>query len=141
MDRKEELRQWLEKANNDLKVAEHLSITHHPTPDEIICFHCQQSAEKYLKTFIFYNNIEPEKTHDLEELLNVCINFKAEFSTLLTKVTRLTKYGVLPRYPNELKITDEDMKAALNYAKSVQEFVLKVFKEIEEELEKEQSQT
>ena len=29
----------------------------------------QQSAEKYLKAFIFSHDIEPDKTHDLEYLL------------------------------------------------------------------------
>jgi HEPN domain-containing protein len=24
----------------------------HPTPVEVICYHCQQSAEKYLKGYI-----------------------------------------------------------------------------------------
>ena len=47
MDRQEELRQWLEKAEHDLIAAEYLAM-HYPTPDSIICFHCQQAAEKYL---------------------------------------------------------------------------------------------
>ena len=46
MDKKELLKQWLDKGNDDLRVAEYLSIMHHPTPDEIICYHCQQSAEQ-----------------------------------------------------------------------------------------------
>ena len=54
MDKAEILGQWLDKGKDDLRVAEYLSTMHHPTPDEIICFHCQQSAEKYLKAFIFY---------------------------------------------------------------------------------------
>jgi HEPN domain-containing protein len=51
MDRQEELRQWLEKADHDLMAAEYLTTMHYPRPDEIICFHCQQAAEKYLKGF------------------------------------------------------------------------------------------
>jgi glycerol dehydrogenase-like iron-containing ADH family enzyme len=35
--------------------------------------------------------------------------------------------GVLPRYPNELAITNEDMKTALSYAKSIQDFVMNIF--------------
>ena len=65
------LQQWLNKAKDDLRAAEYLSTMHHPTPDEIICFHCQQTAEKYLKAFIFLQDIEPEKTHDLRELLTI----------------------------------------------------------------------
>jgi len=121
------LQQWLDKANDDIRVAEYLSTMHHPTPDEIICFHCQQSAEKYLKAFIFFNDIEPEKTHDLEKLLITCQEYNANFSVLLSKAIILRNYGVMPRYPNELGITEADMKTALIYAKSIQEFVLNIF--------------
>jgi len=129
MGKQEMLQQWLNKGENDLRSAEYLSTMHHPTPDEIICYHCQQSAEKYLKAFIFSHDIEPDKTHDLEELLEICQKYNAEFSTLSSKVYVLTSYAVLPRYPNDLGITSEDMKTALVYAQSIQEFVMKIFNE------------
>ena len=53
MGKAEILQQWLEKGKNELRSAEHLSDMHHPTPDEVICFLCQQLAEKYIKAFIF----------------------------------------------------------------------------------------
>ena len=128
MDKKEEmLQQWLDKGKDDLRSAEYLSTMHHPTPDEIICYHCQQSAEKYLKGFIFSHDIEPDKTHDLEYLLEICQQYYAEFSTLSSKIDVLKRYAVSPRYPNELGITNEDTKTALSYAKSIQEFVMKIF--------------
>ena len=120
------LQQWLDKGKNDLRSAEYLSTMQNPTPDEIICFHCQQTAEKYLKAFIFIQDIEPDKTHDLRELLTICEKFNSSFSVLLSKLRFLTKYGVMPRYPNDLGITNEDMKNAIQYAKDVQEFVLQV---------------
>ena len=128
MDEKIEiLQQWLDRGKEELGVAEYISVNYHPTPAETICYLCQQSAEKYLKAFIFSNDIEPEKTHDLKDLLDVCIKFNAEFSVLLAKATMLTDYAVMPRYPNELNITEEDMKTALANAKAIQEFVVKVF--------------
>ena len=51
MDKQEELLQWFKIAKLDLMSAEHLFNTMHPTPDEIICYHCQQSMEKDLKVF------------------------------------------------------------------------------------------
>ena len=36
---------------------------------------------------------------------------------------------ILPRYPNELGITDVDVKVAISYAKIVQEFVIKAVEE------------
>ena len=98
---------------------------HHPTPDEIICFHCQQSSEKYLKGFLFLHDIEPPKIHNLIELLKMCEKINSNFSILLPQLDVLLDYAVIPRYPNELKITNDDMKVAINYAKIVQEFVLK----------------
>jgi len=129
MGKQEILQQWLDKGKDDLRSAEYLSTMHHPTPDEIICYHCQQSAEKYLKGFMFLHDIEPDKTHDLKELLKTCQQYNAEFSTLFSKINVLTRYGTLPRYPNDLGITNEDMKIALGYAKSIQEFVMRIFDE------------
>jgi len=133
MDDKEKLlQQWLDKGKDELRSAEYLSTMHHPTPDEVICYLCQQSAEKYLKAFIYSHDIEPDKTHDLEYLLEICQKYNAEISTLFSKVFVLKRYGVLPRYPNDLGITNEDMKTALSYAKSIQEFVMKIFNESED---------
>ena len=42
--------EWLKYANNDLEAANHL-LTLHPLKLEIICYLCQQSAEKMLKAF------------------------------------------------------------------------------------------
>ena len=73
MGSNEILQQWLHKGNDDLRSAEYLSTMHHPTPDEVICNLCQQSAEKYLKGFLFFHDVEPPKTHDLKELLEMCV--------------------------------------------------------------------
>jgi HEPN domain-containing protein len=124
------LQQWLDKGNDDLRSADYLSTMHYPTPDEVICYLCQQSAEKYLKAFIFIHDIEPEKTHDLEELLKICKKFDEKFSVLLPKSHILNKYSILPRYPNDLGITNEDTKNAINCAKDIQEFVIKIINEI-----------
>ena len=131
MGKAEILQQWLDKGKDDLRSAEYLSTMRHPTPDEIICFHCHQSAEKYLKAFIFIHDIEPEKTHDLEELVKACQENNTSFSSLLSKLQFLNEYAVLPRYPNELGITKEDTKTALQYAKDVQGFVLQEIMNIE----------
>jgi len=129
MGKKEILKQWIDKASEDLRSAEYLSTMHHPTPDETICFFCQQSSEKYLKAFLFLHNVEPPKIHKLLELMEMCEKINSNFSVLFPQLNVLTDYAVMPRYPNELIITNEDMKTAISYAKIVQEFVLKVIDE------------
>ena len=119
------LQQWFDKGKNELRSAEYLSTMHNPTPDEVICYLCQQSAEKYLKGFIFYQDNEPDKTHDIKDLLEICQKYNSDFSSLSSAAYILTRYAVLPRYPNELDISNEDMKNALSYAKNIQEFVVK----------------
>jgi HEPN domain-containing protein len=91
------LQQWLYKGNDDLRSAEYLSTMNNPTPDEVICNLCQQSAEKYLKGFLFSNDIEPPKIHDLNELLGMCVKCDEHFSALSPKMHILTTYAVIPR--------------------------------------------
>ena len=124
MGKNEILRQWLDKANNDLRSAEYLSTMHHPTPDDTICYLCQQASEKYFKGFLFQYDFEPPKTHNLNELLKMCENINGKFLELLPQMNLLTDYAVLPRYPNEMGISTEDMKIAIGYAKIVQTFIL-----------------
>lgn len=75
MNNREVASEWFEFAKRDLKSAEFL-IDMHPRPIEIICYHCQQCAEKYLKGYIDDECIE------------------------------LVIYGVQVRYPYELEIND-----------------------------------
>ena len=46
-------------------------ITNRDIADEIVGFHCQQAAEKYMKAVLVAGKIEFRKTHDLEELLQL----------------------------------------------------------------------
>jgi len=41
--------EWRLLAERDMAVADHLVATMKPVPAEIIAYHCQQAAEKYLK--------------------------------------------------------------------------------------------
>jgi HEPN domain-containing protein len=124
MGKMEILQGWLNKGEEELRSAEYLSTMHHPTPDETICYLCQQSAEKYLKGFLFLCDIEPPKTHDLIELITMCLPYNNNFSVLMPKAQVLTNYGVMPRYPNELHITGDDARVALQYARDIKDYVL-----------------
>jgi len=70
----EYVREWFDYADTDLASAEYLCGMH-PKPLEIICYHCQQSAEKNLKGYLIFNGIaEPPKIRqiqDFEPLKNV----------------------------------------------------------------------
>ena len=63
-----EVLEWERFAEMDYVTANHLDKTLYPKPMEIICYHCQQCAEKYLKALTEHLGKEIERTHDLGNL-------------------------------------------------------------------------
>ncbi|MDR0494602.1 MAG: Cof-type HAD-IIB family hydrolase [Treponema sp.] len=114
---------WIQKAENDISSAQYLAQNMYPAPTEIICFHCQQAAEKYLKAFLVYNDQEPPKTHDLIELAKLCNNFNENFPLLFSKCEYLLPFAARTRYPSTVDPKDEDMKRALSYARDIIDFI------------------
>ena len=113
---------WFNFADMDLDSAEYLS-TMQRQPLEIICYHCQQSAEKFLKGFLIFNGIEePPKIHNLVTLCDMCEKFDSCFTEIIKQCSVLTLYGVQPRYPNEIIVENSDMKKALEYANQIKNF-------------------
>jgi len=85
---------WLKKADNDLKAVEYL-LDAADAPLDIICFHCQQAVEKFLNAYLTWADIRVKKTHDLESILNLCIEENKEFGVLdKDKISELTLYAV-----------------------------------------------
>lgn len=129
MDNKAIAREWFLYADRDLETAKYLQGMH-PTPLEIICYHCQQSAEKNLKGFIAFNGGEIQKTHDLVSLNKLCTVFKIQFQNILDDCINLTDYGVQARYPFNIEINEKDMVHALKYAETIKLFIVALLKEI-----------
>lgn len=94
------VRQWIEKADNDLKNAEYTLRMIDDCPFDTVCFHAQQCIEKYLKALLCFGGIEFPKTHDLTELCALLPHELAltEFSADLAEVS---PYAVEARYPGE----------------------------------------
>ena len=113
---------WFKFADMDLDAAEVLQ-NNRPQHFEIICFHCQQAAEKYLKGYLIFNGLEkPPKIHDLIELCNMCSDIDPKFDSILEKCDYLTQYGIQPRYPDEIDIDENNTKKALQYAREIKNF-------------------
>jgi len=92
---------WIKKAENDLITAKN-SIQIKPKPPlDAVCFHAQQCAEKYLKAFLVYHDIEFKKTHDLRALTLLSSKIDNSFIKMLNMSKKLTDCGTL--MPNALK--------------------------------------
>lgn len=93
------IRQWIEKAGDDLIVIDKLT-QFEVVATSAVCFHCQQVVEKYLKAFLIAKGVEIRKTHNIEFLLAECEEFDPDFSVIDPK--DLNDFGVDIRYPGDI---------------------------------------
>jgi len=119
------IKDWLDKANKDKMAAEKLSNEEEMT--EIVCFHCQQAVEKYLKALLIYNDEEISKTHNIDFLLNKCKLYSSDLENYIGNP--LSDYAVDLRYPDARYIpTMEETKEAINLMNEIIEVVKKIVK-------------
>jgi len=130
MPHNDEVKKWIALADNDLKSAEHLAKNMYPPPHEIVCFHCQQFVEKYLKAFLVSKGQEPPYIHDLVKLTSLCEAENPLFSEIKHKCVILTEYGVQPRYPSNMQINQDDMNRALRFSTDIMAFMLEKVPEL-----------
>ncbi|MDR1589717.1 MAG: HEPN domain-containing protein [Oscillospiraceae bacterium] len=115
------VRMWFAKADGDYSVAEFI-FGHYPLPGDIICFHCQQAAEKWLKAFLIFRGIdEPPYTHDITRLSRMCLSYDARFNEIKNASEFLTQFGIVPRYPDEFEISDSDARKAFGFATEIRD--------------------
>jgi HEPN domain-containing protein len=118
-------RGWLSKAAADLRVCDLLS-TADGDQFEAIAFHAQQAAEKALKAYLVWHQVEFPKTHDIQRLLELVAGCDEQLAHLLARAADLTPYGVEYRYPGEYPlITRDDAASAVAISREVRGEVIK----------------
>jgi HEPN domain-containing protein len=122
MDKSVIINEWLDYATKDINSAKYL-LGMRPIPLEIICYHCEQAAEKILKCYLIHRDEEPPRTHDLKLLCKICAALDKTFDEISQPCINLTPYGVQPRYPFEIEILEVDMQKAITDAEYVMKFV------------------
>jgi HEPN domain-containing protein len=114
---KKETGRWVRKAEADLEGASDLAQAARPYHD-LICLHCQQSAETYLRALLIERGVSFPKTHRLEDLLLLLLPHDAALKKLRRTLVTLTRYAVDYRYPDE-NATKRESMAALRQATKV----------------------
>ena len=71
------VREWLKYADEDFKGGKLLFENNQEEFKTLVCFHMQQTVEKYLKAYLVSNNIEIDranknKIHDIGKLIEKC---------------------------------------------------------------------
>jgi HEPN domain-containing protein len=89
---------------------------------EIICYHCAQAVEKYLKGYLEYNDIIPEKTHNLTYLNSICIDKNSSFVNIKTECDFLNKFANDIRYPHRYETKESDADFCINAVKKIIDF-------------------
>lgn len=103
--------EWVEKAEGDFETTRReLRARRRPNYDAV-CFHAQQVAEKYLKAFLQEHGKAFPKTHNLVELLELCLTVDPEFETYRNRLILLDRYAVRYRYPGDTAGKDEAREA------------------------------
>ena len=94
------VRQWITKAEEDLKNAEYTLTLEQDCPLSTVCFHAQQCVEKHLKALLVYDSITFPKTHDLVRLFNL-ISAHRRLELRLEDLVVLNRYAIETRYPGD----------------------------------------
>jgi len=117
------INEWLQIAYDDYDSARFLYENKIPKPLEIICYHCQQSAEKSLKAYLCANDIDIPKTHEVKRICVQCSEVDGSFSVFFFDCEELEVYATETRYPIRIEIDDTHAKRALWQASRIYEFV------------------
>src|SRR4051794_13478659 len=109
--------EWVRKADDDWSLARIARRSKKPLHD-LVCFHCQQCAEKYLKGLLEELGIAVAKTHDLDKLLTLLLRHHPTLRSLKRGLLFLTDFAIDTRYPGN-SATKRQATSALRWADRV----------------------
>jgi HEPN domain-containing protein len=113
------IREWIIKAENDLKTAVHTLEMEDDCPTDTVCFHAQQCVEKYLKAFLVLEETDFPKTHDIGKI-TALIPSRIKVPLTVEEQIQLTNYATVMRYPGDyFPISMTEAKQAVRIARRV----------------------
>lgn len=113
------VRQWTERAENDLTNAEHTLTMGEDCPYDTVCFHAQQCVEKYIKALLIYRSVDFPKMHDIGELIKLLPSHLRPPMAVVDQ-ERLTDYAIEARYPGDWEpITRAEAEGMVALARQV----------------------
>jgi len=100
--------EWFIMAQKDLRSAK--ILFDHDADNEIVCFHCQQTLEKYLKGYLIAVTGELQEGHNLLKLCKKGMQHDNEFNQFLKDMAFVNAFYIETRYPalDPLVVSKED---------------------------------
>jgi len=126
-----DIAEWIQYAKEDYDGAAKIAAAPNPYSPRHVCYLCQQSAEKIFKAYMIAKEGSRTKEHDLEKLLRRCERHSSDFNSLTLACSTLDTYITKTRYPSGMKLTELDMKHALEVASQILEFTLQKLKDFD----------
>ena len=109
--------EWVKKAEADFRAAVKLSRGRVALHDQV-CFHCQQTAEKYLKSLMEELGLAIPRTHNLVAIFPLLTPYHLSLRSLRCGLDFLTRFAVDTRYPGETA-SKRQAQAALRWVERV----------------------
>ncbi len=120
-------KEWVDKAEQDYQVVVFLKESGLPVHDAV-CFHAQQSAEKFLKAWLIERDVDFPRTHDLEILARRALPSLPDLQSLLDDLRFLTSFAVEVRYPG-FAAEERDTEECRNIATRLRNLILRALSE------------
>jgi len=114
--------EWIEKAEGDYLTAQREYRARKSPNYDAVCFHAQQTAEKYLKAVLQENGSPVPRIHNLADLLALVSKIDSSYLMIQIDLNIMETYAVQFRYPGMSADRDE-AKLALSAAGQVRSFV------------------
>ena len=101
------VQEWITKAEQDWQAALLLLAGRPEILPDVIAFHAQQTAEKYLKALLLQAGEDPPPIHSLGALLDRVRKHHPELATLREDAESLSPFSVRFRYPGYSSTVDK----------------------------------
>ena len=112
------VREWVRKAEADWMALSRLQVGSIADVCDVITFHAQQCAEKYLKALIQQRGNDPPRVHHLPTLLDLLVADDPDLEDLRRPCENLTPFAIFYRYPGE-SATEQDAAEAIREIEQV----------------------
>jgi len=119
---KPEIVEWVAKADADLDTAKREAAVVESPNYDAVCFHAQQSAEKYIKAVLVENGLRVPRIHDLETLINLLSSQYPELQKVIHLARILSAMAVEVRYPG-MTADEDDAEESVRAAVAIREVI------------------
>ena len=107
----------INKAAHDLRAAQ-IGIEN-KAPLDTVAFHLPQCAEKLIKAFLNWKQVQYPKTHVLTALLDLAVPHQPDLEHFRPRLLGMVTYAVEMRYDDEIYPTDEEIQSGIQTAREL----------------------